>query len=87
MLQIANTLETLFMKIDPTIERFTEFKRKFSDCLSPHFRSKNDLEKELFLIKDNNQDETMDYSSDESLQPILTKRRRWNLFVDTSNSE
>ena len=64
---IAKTLETHFMKIDPSIERLIEFKRKLSDCLSPYFQSKNDLEKELFLIYDN-QDETMDYSSDESIQ-------------------
>ena len=75
------------MKIDPSIERFTEFKRKLSDCLSPYFQSKNDLEKELFLINDNNRDETMDCSSDESVQPILTRRRRWNLFVDNPDSE
>ena len=54
------------MKIDPSIERFTEFKKKLSNC----------LEKELFLINDNNQDETMDYSSDEPVQPILTRQRR-----------
>ena len=65
------------MKIDPSIERFTEFKKKLSNC----------LEKELFLINDNNQDETMDYSSDEPVQPILTRQRRWNLCVNTSDSE
>ena len=35
-LQIAKTLETHFMKIDPSIEWFSEFKSKLSDCPSPH---------------------------------------------------
>lgn len=44
-------------------------------------------EEELFLNNDNNKDDSRNYSRDESLQLIVKRRRGWNSFVDTSESE
>lgn len=75
-LQITTILETYFMKIISSIEPFMEFQRNLNDCIFPYLQCKKNLEKELFFNNDNNKDESLNYSKDNSGQTLIKIRRR-----------